>query len=67
MGEASAVERLLVGHWAQIPAPWLALNIPAGQAGTERREHGMAEYLILHFLKVYQKALLIGALNQGLW
>jgi hypothetical protein len=36
MGDASEGERLLEGQWEQPSASWLALNVPAGQAGTQR-------------------------------
>lgn len=36
MGDASEGDRLLEGQWEQPSASWLALNIPAGQAGTQR-------------------------------
>lgn len=36
MGDASAGERLLEGQWEQPSASWLALNVPAGQARTQR-------------------------------
>lgn len=36
MGDASEGDRLLEGQWEQPSASWLALNIPAGQAGTQK-------------------------------
>lgn len=36
MGEASEGDLLLEGQWEQPSASWLALNIPAGQAETQR-------------------------------
>lgn len=39
MAAASDVERLLGGHCVQIPIPWWALNIPAGQATKGKKRH----------------------------
>lgn len=36
MGDASEGDLLLEGQWEHPSASWLALNIPAGQAGTQR-------------------------------
>lgn len=36
IGDASEGERLLEGQWEQPSASWLALNVPAGQAETQR-------------------------------
>lgn len=36
MGDASEGDLLLEGQWEQPSASWLALNIPAGQAVTQR-------------------------------
>lgn len=36
MGDASEGDLLLEGQCEQPSASWLALNIPAGQAGTQR-------------------------------